>query len=443
MAVLSGPMIGRPNRWLVVGAAVLIQLCLGAIYAWSVFTKTLTKPPYGFSGAQTQWIFSVALATFALVMVGAGHLQKRIGPRSVALTGGVVLGLGYVMAGIFGSCFAWQLLFVGIMGGAGIGLVYVVPIAVCMKWFPDKKGLITGIAVAGFGFGATIWVKSAGSWFGLIQRLDWFGLGGVQSVFILYGLIFMALVCLGAIWMVAPPAGYRPRGWRPPEAGNPHSDKPGDLECEWREMLRRPQFYMLFTTFMCSAMAGLMVIGCIRLFGIDALRHAGLSEAAAGATAGTAMALYAILNGLGRIAWGGVSDKLGRRTSIFLMCLMQSIVMFAFFYMGKSEVTLIIGASIIGFNFGGNFALFPAAVADLFGDRNVSTNYPLVFLAYGLAGILGPVLAGRLSDDAGGVLTAWQTPFLIASVACLAASVVALTTRAPRAVAHEAVSSAA
>ena len=157
-----------PNRWVVVVGAILIQLALGALYAWSVFTKLLTDPAgiYGFTATQTAWIFSAGLVTFALVMVLAGRWQVSTGPRLMTIMGGLLLGLGWVLGGFFGSSFWAQFIFIGIVGGAGIGLAYVVPIAVGVKWFPDKKGTITGLAVAGFGFGATIWVKLAGAWFG-------------------------------------------------------------------------------------------------------------------------------------------------------------------------------------------------------------------------------------------------------------------------------------
>ncbi|MEE8340399.1 MAG: MFS transporter [Xanthomonadales bacterium] len=142
----------QPNRWLVVVGAILIQLALGALYAWSVFTKLLTDPDgiYQFTATQTAWIFSAGLATFALVMVLAGRWQAKTGPRLMTVFGGLLLGLGFVLGGFFGSTFWAQFFFIGIVGGAGIGLAYVVPIAVGVKWFPNKKGMITGLAVAGF-----------------------------------------------------------------------------------------------------------------------------------------------------------------------------------------------------------------------------------------------------------------------------------------------------
>lgn len=427
------------NRWLVVVGAILIQLCLGAIYAWSVFTKQLTLPvaeggTYGFTAKQAAWVFSAGLATFAIVMVLAGRMQAKVGPRPIAMLGGLVLGIGYVLGGFLGKSFGMQLLCVGIVGGAGIGLAYVVPIAVGVKWFPDKKGMITGLAVAGFGFGATLWVKLAGSWFGgLLHTTNVFGLPGVQSVFVIYGIAFGVLVLLGAIVMVNPPAGYKPEGWEPPEP-SAKSGASGAVELESGEMLRTPQFYMLWLMFVGSALAGLMVIYCIRLFGVDRLQDAaGMTAKVAGDTAGTAMAWYAILNGLGRIAWGTVSDKIGRKFSLFLMCLLQAIIMFVFYQIGGTAIGLIIGACIIGFNFGGNFALFPAATADYFGNKNVGTNYGWVFLAYGVAGIAGPQVAGYFKDAAkGGDPTVWLTPFIIAGVSCLIAAFLALALKAPK-----------
>jgi OFA family oxalate/formate antiporter-like MFS transporter len=435
------------NRGLVVIGAILIQLALGAIYAWSVFTPKLTAADglYQFTAGQTAWIFSAGLFFFALVMIWAGRKLTSIGPQKLAMAGGIILGLGYIAAGLFGSSFIAQFIFIGIIGGAGIGLAYVVPIAVGVKWFPDRKGMLTGLAVAGFGFGATIWVKWAGSWGGgLLNNFTLFGLDGVRSVFVLYGILFAAMVLIGSLVMKDPPEGWLPAGYTPPATSDTKAS--GQLNFDTNETLKTPQFYMLFVTFVFSALAGLMVIYCIKLFGIDSLTYSKLGSLDslhpdfkttmewASAIAGTAMATYAILNGLGRIIWGVVSDKLGRRLSIFLMCTLQGIIMLLLFRLGSGAVTFIIAAAFIGFNFGGNFALFPAVTADFFGNKTVGKNYGLVFFAYGIAGIVGPQLAGIFKDAARGATnpSAWLTPFIIAGIACLAGALIILFAKPPK-----------
>lgn len=320
------------NRWLVVAGAILIQLCLGALYAWSAFTGKLTAPDgaFLFTKTQTQVIFSVGLAIFAIVMaLIAGKWQAKVGPRIVAITGGFVMGAGYVIAGLSGASFWGILIGIGILGGAGIGLGYVCPIATCVKWFPDKKGLITGLAVAGFGFGALIWVKlTSGFVFGPLDLTPgWKGLYGsgwtVSSVFILYGVLFAALVALGALVMVSPPAGWKPAGWTPPTGAAANTS--GQTAFTVKEMVATPQYWALFVTFIMGATAGLMVIGVIGLFGKDALTANGIDGAKAVVIAGTAMGLfYSLMNGLGRIIWGSLSDKLGRKISIVIMTALQA-----------------------------------------------------------------------------------------------------------------------
>jgi OFA family oxalate/formate antiporter-like MFS transporter len=423
------------NRWLVVIGAILIQLALGALYAWSVFTKLLTDPEgiYHFTATQTAWIFSAGLATFALVMVLAGRWQAKTGPRLMTVLGGLLLGLGFVLGGFFGSTFWAQFFFIGVVGGAGIGLAYVVPIAVGVKWFPDKKGMITGLAVAGFGFGATIWVKLAGAWFGgLLNSAEVFGLPPVQSVFLIYGVVFAILVLLGSIVMVNPPENYKPRGWEPDDVQA--VARLGAEDFSPGRMMRTPQFYAIWLVFASSAIAGLMVIYCIQLFGLDALEYHGVENAVV--ITGTAMAWYAIFNGLGRILWGMISDRIGRKLAIIAMSTFQGIIMLMLYhgFINFGLATgLVIGASFVGFNYGGIFALFPAITADYFGNKEVGRNYGWVFTAYGVAGITGPLLAGAFKDAAalGASPKVWMTPFLIAGLACLLGALIMLFTRAP------------
>lgn len=421
------------NRGLVVLGALVIQLCLGAIYAWSVFTPKLNAAVadggFGFTATQTQVVFSVGLVTFAVVMVLAGRWQAKSGPRTVSLVGGVLLGLGYILAKFLGTTFAGQVVCIGLIGGAGIGLAYVCPIAVGMKWFPDKKGMITGLSVAGFGFGALIWIKLAGSWGHLIDSM------GVLNVFGLYGVIFLIAVTLASLTMVNPPKGWLPAGCVLPPPGGDAKKGISGHEMTPNQMLRTPQFYLLWIVFVFSGMAGLMTIGIIKLFGIDALQANGMSAVEASAIAGTAMAVfYSLANGIGRIVWGTLSDKLGRKMSIFIMTATQGVMMLLFYYMGGTPALLFLGAAIIGFNFGGNFSLFPTATADFFGPMHVGQNYGWIFTAYGVGGIVGPIMAGHFRDQgsAAGDVGAWLPAFMISGALCLLAAVITMATKPPK-----------
>ena len=401
------------NRGLVVVGAILIQLALGAIYAWSVFTPSLTAA--GWAKADTQWVFAIGLASFAIFMVMAGKKMPTWGPQKLTIIGGLVLGLGYLMAGLFGGTDFWMLvILIGLIGGAGIGLAYVVPIAVGMRWFPDKKGMITGLAVAGFGFGAMLWVKLAGSWGHLIENM------GLSSTFMVYGIIFAVMVIIGGLWMKFPPAGWKPEGFE--EATSGASTTNNDKEFSSNEMLSKPQFYLIFLTFVFSAGAGLMSIGLMKLYPMEALQANGLSAGEASAIAGTAMAVFfSLANGIGRIVWGTLSDKLGRKNSIVIMTATQGILVILFTFMAGNEYLLYLGATLIGFNFGGNFALFPTITADTFGVKSVGMNYPFVFLAYGVGGILGPILGGKMGD-----IGNFPMAFTIAGVAVLIGTVLTL-----------------
>lgn len=402
-------MADMASRWKVVVGALLIQLCLGAIYAWSVFTPGLKDA--GWSNTRTQIVFSVGLAMFAIVMVFAGRKLTDWGPQRLAFAGGITLGIGYVIAGLgSGTNFWLVLLGVGLMGGSGIGLAYVVPIAVGMRWFPDKKGMITGVAVAGFGFGAMGWVKLAGSWGGLIDSI------GLDGTLMVYGIAFAVLVVIGSMWMKMPPEGWLPDGFTPPQAKGA-----GGEDFTPREMLRTAQFHLISLTFLVSAGAGLMAIGLMKLYPPEALVDNGFTVDNADAIAGTAMAVFfSLANGIGRLAWGILGDKLGRKRSVVTMAASQGLFLLLFTSMAGNEYTLYLFATLIGFNFGGNFALFPALTADEFGNGAVAKNYPWVFLSYGAGGIIFPILGGWLGD-----VDNFQLAFTITGVLCVVGAVAA------------------
>jgi len=404
------------NRWKVVIGALLVQLCLGVMYAWGPFATALqdTQGRYKFSETQTSIIFSVGLATFAAVMILAGRLQEKHGPRKIAIIGSLTLGVGYVLAGVLsGNSFIAMLFFIGVVGGAGIGLAYVCPIAACVKWFPDLKGLVTGLAVAGFGAGASFFVKFAGSWMGLLAK------HGVSGTLVIYGIVLAVVAVAGSALLSIPPKGWKPKNWDA-AASDGASSTPAVRNLTQSQIIRTAQFWMIWIAFVLSAGCGLIVIKTLKTFGTKA--------GAGAAAAGTALAIYSIFNGVGRITWGTISHKLGAKGSISLMAALQAAMMFLLFKMGASPWTLIAAAGWIGFNFGGNFVLFPLITAESFGSKFIGSNYGAVFTAYGIGGIIGPVLAGVVKDTMG----TFTPAFVAAGVACLAAAGIIMFLRPPK-----------
>jgi OFA family oxalate/formate antiporter-like MFS transporter len=391
---------------------------------------------YNFTKTETQAIFSAGLATFAIVMIIAGRLQQKIAPRIVAL-GGLLLGAGYIAAGFTGASFLGKLVTIGIIGGAGIGFAYVVPIAVGVKWFPDKKGLLSGLAVAGFGFGSLIWIMLASppailGVQGLIQtRGGTYTVANIDWVFMIYGMIFLVMIVAGSSAMVNPPAGYKPAGWVPQEPKDKGQVSRKDFVSG--DMLRTWQFYVAWSMFMFGALAGLMVIGNVQNFAKDMIygfqgHGFSVKQATDIAVIGAAICLP-ILNGTGRIIWGTSSDKIGSRRALLLMFLFQGTMTAVFFFTTVNEYLFYVVAALIGFNFGGTLALFPPFTADLFGSKNLGANYGLMFTAYGVGGIVGPILAGTVQDYGLSFLYA----FIPASLLCFMAAILAFFVKAPKA----------
>ena len=398
------------DRRLVVLGAVVIQFALGALYAWPVFTPVLKEA--GWSKLDTQIIFSASLGTVALVMIWAGRYMVRWGHRRLAIVSGLVLSSGYILAGLLGgTSFPVVVLCIGVMGGIAIGTGYMVPIAIGMRWFPDRRGMIAGIAVAGFGFGAMGWVKAAGEWGRLIETY------GLDLTFIFYGLAFMILIIGGSRWMVMPPEGWHPPGWT---SSLTETSVTAQREYTNREMLRTRQFVLLFLIFIVSGAAGLMAIGLMKLYPMEALEASGLSRGEASAIAGTAIAVFfSLANGIGRIAWGVIGDRIGPLRALMTMTFSQGVILLLFTSMAGNEMLLYCGATVIGFNYGGNFALFPSITASTFGPNSVGHNYPLVFLAFGIGGLIGPILGGVLGD-----LGNFPLAFTLCGSACLGGTAV-------------------
>ena len=421
------------NRWTVIVGALLVQVVLGTVYAFSVFVKPL-ETEFGWSRATTQWAFSFALASFAISMIPAGRLQDKMGPRIVATIGGLLLGVSFLLGAFLVSADRpWTLyLTYGIIGGAGIGFAYVCPIAAAVKWFPDKKGLITGLAVAGFGAGALFFAGPAstlllppnegGEAMGVSQILlvglgitegGGFGIGW-KTFFILHGIVAAVAVMIGAMLLRNPPEGWQPAGWTPPktQAGQ-------KTDFEWHAMLNTPLACMLWLTFIFGATSGLMAIGQWKPLMSSILQGTTFAPEWMG-TFGRfvePVGILAIFNALGRIFWGKVSDLIDRPRAMMMMFLAQGMA-FMILVSVESHLAIFLASAWVGLNFGGNFALFPSATADYFGTKNLGINYGWIFTAYGVAGILGPVVGGVLFD----VTEQYVLAFLFAGVLCFIAA---------------------
>ena len=421
------------SRWTVVAGALIVQAVLGTVYAFSVFVKPL-ETEFGWSRTTTQWAFSFALMAFAFSMIPAGRLQDRIGPRKVATIGGVLLGASFLLGSVLVSADRpWSLyLTYGIIGGAGIGFAYVCPIAAAVKWFPDKKGMITGLAVAGFGAGALFFAGPAstlllppspgGESMG-ISSIIMVGLGispgggfgiGWKAFFVMHGLVCAGLVALGATLLRNPPEGWTPHGWTPPETSTS-----GTRDTTWTEMLNTPLACMLWITFIFGATSGLMAIGQWKPLMSSILGDKTFAPDWMGSFGRFVepVGILAIFNALGRIVWGRISDLIDRPRAMMMMFLAQGMA-FMLLVSVESHAAIFLASAWVGLNFGGNFALFPSATADYFGTKHFGINYGWIFTAYGVAGILGPVVGGVLFD----VTNAYVLAFVFAGILCFVAA---------------------
>ena len=370
------------NRWIVVIGAILIQLALGTIYSWG--TLTIFISPYLNEVKElTVFVFGVGLLSFAITMIFAGQLQQKYGPRNVAILGGILMGAGVIMSA-FMTTFIGLLITYGIIFGAGIGFGYVCPIASASKWFPDKKGFINGIAVAGFGAGSFIFnyvIKALANPTNLETT--------IPLMFIILGIIYLILIIGGAMTLSNPPEGWKPAGWVPPAP----SEKSGisGLEFQRKQTIRLPQFWMLWITFVLSAISGLMVIGSYASFAKTV--DAGVNYIYVIGTVDFVFigSLAALFNGAGRVIWGLVADYMTYKKAMLIMFSTQAILMFIYFTTNVNAFYFTVITCAIYFNFGGNFSLFPTATTDLFGAKNLGPNYGIVFTAYGIAGFVGAV----------------------------------------------------
>jgi len=382
----QGNLQKRANIVLIAG--ILFNLSVGMLYTWSIIRARMMEPAYadgwGWTSAQAGLPFTVAVVFFALGLLAGGRIQDRIGPRWVVTAGGFLTGLGMVVSGLVGNSPLGITIGFGVITGTGIGFGYGCVTPPALKWFhSSRKGMVSGLIVGGFGFGAVYFGPLASA------LLNGFGIG---SAFVFMGIGVVLVSVPIAQFIRNPPPGYVPAEPKNRKAAAAKSGAGRDFA--WREMVRTPRFYMMFVMFMIASSVGLMVIGNVTRI---AAVQIGVTDTALLASL---VSFMAVTNMAGRIIGGLVSDKIGRINTLFVVFAVQIINMVGFVFY-ESLPALIVGITGIGFCFGALLSVFPALTAEQYGLKNYGANYGVVYLAWGLSGVVAPMLADRIYDATG------------------------------------------
>jgi OFA family oxalate/formate antiporter-like MFS transporter len=380
------------NRWVIAISGTLMQVALGAVYAWSVFRKPLAEA-LGASTTEINLAFTTTIVMLGLAAFVGGMWLPRVGPRALGIAAGVLYGLGTYLAGYAAHNLVVLYLTYGVIAGIGLGLGYIVPIATLVKWFPKRRGLITGIAVAGFGCGALIFGP-------LAQALiaDY----GPFIAFRIIGIGFYVLVIASAAMLANPPGNA--------VATRRRADNVS-VVYELREALKTRQWYALWLLLFLSVTAGISLIAEAAPM---AQELGGATEVQAAALVGT----IAIFNGAGRFVWAAFSDVVGRRAVFAMLFLVQAAVFFLLPHVRSYEAFLVL-ACISLFCYGGGFGTMPAFAADFFGSRNVGKVYGLMLTAWGGGALVGPILLSRIHDATGYYTGGLQAIAVIMAVGAL------------------------
>ena len=377
------------RRWLVLAASCLINLCVGSLYAWSVFAAPMAERLSELAGAPVTGlaiVFTIANAVGPITMIGGGAVTCRLGPRAVVLAGGCLFAAGMVASG-FAASKEMLMLTYGLGVGLGVGMVYGVTVSNSVKLFPDKKGLAGGLATASYGLSSVIVPPIANA---LTASL------GVASSFKVLGLAMLALIVLASTQVVAAPDGFVPEGCSVAAGGA----APAVADRDWRQMLADPIFYVMICMLLCGAFSGLMVTSSASpmaqaMVGMDA------------SAAALAVSALALANGAGRVAAGFLSDRLGAVASLRITFVLLAAAMAALLACGGSVALFYVGLCLTGLCFGAVMGIYPGFTSAQFGARNNSVNYGIMFVGFAAAGFFGPQVMGALLETTGGYAAAF------------------------------------
>jgi OFA family oxalate/formate antiporter-like MFS transporter len=371
------------QRFVNVVASILIMCCSGSVYAWSIFVTPL-REEFHLSSVQPQLVFGLIIASFTITMLFVGRIERKFGPRITAAIGAVLFCSGYLLASFSDGNIALIILGISILSGSGMGFGYVTVLSNLVRWFPDRKGLATGIAVAGFGSGALLL-----SWLvGPSLDSGFYILNIFRMIGIIYGILFL----VAALFLSSP--------------GLSSGERPA-TPVGFRALAVDRRFWVLFYTFFAGSFSGLMLIGHLKPLGM----FYGIDEN----TSVTAVVLLSIGNALGRILWGQIHDKIGGKSSVAMALALLSLFIVMLLIGLRSDISFLTLALIIGLCFGANFVLYASDVSDIYGIDQLGIVYPRISLAYGIAGIAGPLVGGYLFDITGN----YYLPIILSVFICL------------------------
>ncbi len=382
------------TRWLIAAMATILMVCLGTVYAWSFFQGLLVrefKATFGWSNTQVAWIFSLAIFFLGVTAAWGGAQLPKRNPRTMAMIGALLFAAGYALAGFAFSIKSLVLLYLGygVIGGIGLGLGYVTPVATVTKWFPDRKGLATGMVVMGFGLGALFMSKVLAPLFlGLTGR-------SLVATFLCLSAVFLVLGLVSAAFMRNPPAGWMPKGGAP----GAKAACPEGAEMPARRAIFSGRFFLLWIVFFCNITAGIAIISFQSPLFQDLWKRIdpGLAPAALAGLGATLVAISSLFNGAGRFAWGAVSDRIGR-SQTFRIMLSSEIVVFALLVVTGNPWVFAVLVCWILLCYGGGFGTMPSFICDVFGARLMSAVYGAVLTAWAAAGIVGPQIFAAFQD---------------------------------------------
>ena len=376
------------KRWLIAIAAIVMQLCLGTVYAWSVFKKPLMTT-HGWGETATQVTFMICIGMIGIAAAFGGTLVDKKGPKFVATIGGILFGIGTLLSGLADQIGSIWLLYLGFgfIAGLGNGFGYITPIATLIRWFPDKRGLVTGLAVMGFGGGAFFMGKIAPP---MVISM------GVANTFYIWGAIFLVLVTASAQLYKNPPKGWLPAGFTPKATGVTAAQS-----FTFDEAVKTPQWWMLWTMLFLNVSAGLGLISQLSPMAQDVIKKTDplIAGAALALAGGSILAYASIFNGLGRLLWAWTSDAIGRKNVFIIMFITQAVLYVLLPQIDNQLIFTVVACYLLAC-YGGGFATMPAFAADSFGPGYIGKVYGIMLTAWGAAGIVGPLVFAQIKGIA-------------------------------------------